>query len=314
MLNKAERLKNFAFLYAIGLSVFLAVIKLITGFVTGSLSIISMGMDSFLDIIFTNLNFYSVRIARKPADEDHPMGHGKFEDFTALIQSIIIFSLGAYIMYSGVKGFFIPKKIDYSINAILVMAFSTLASISIAFIMKYTGKKTKSPALVADSLNYTADIITNGSILIGLIIARYFLLNWMDSLLSSVLSIYIMYEAGKLFYDSFKVLTDYKIPAELKEKVEAELEKHKHLFLSYKNFFAIRSGSNYIINFDIIVCPELNLKTAHDIAEHLETTLKQKLNDIIVTVHLEPGNDCEKKHDACKTIFENLTNHNYEKI
>lgn len=298
-----------AFRLAIFLSAILSFAKLLVGFLTNNLSVIAMGVDSFFDILFTNLNYFSVRIAEKPADEDHPMGHGKFEDFSTLIQSMIIFFIGAYILYSAVEGFFIDRVAIYDNTVIIVMLLSTIGAAFISYVLKHAGKITGSSAMVADALHYTSDIVTNGAILVGIIAARVFDIGWMDNALGAVFSIYIMYSAYTLFRGAFGVLTDCKIPDELENKIVEVLKEHKNIMLDYHKLSAIRSGSHYIVNLHIVTCKNLTLEHSHEIADHIEHELADVVPSGIITVHLDPCDHKREGSAVCKRVRNSLTEH-----
>lgn len=300
--KKNKKIRAYAFIFAIISSVILSVLKLFVGFMTNSLSIIAMGIDSFLDVIFTNLNFFAVRLSEKPSDEDHPLGHGKFEDISTLLQSVVIILVGLYIFGKAFYGLFLngdiseaEAMIDTGFIAITVMAISTLGSILISFVLRVAGKRTDSSAMIADSLHYTTDIVSNGSILIGIIIAKYFSIQWMDDFLSIFFSLFIIYSAGKLFVSSVKILTDSNIPKELVDKIDNILMNNKGIMLNYHNFFAVRSGSHYIINFHIETCRFMSLELAHDGVDKIEKQIESEIPNSIVTIHIDP---CAHKKDG----------------
>ena len=300
--DKKKKIRTYAFLFAIISSILLSIIKLIVGFMTNSLSIIAMGIDSFLDVIFTNLNFFAVRISEKPADKDHPLGHGKFEDVSTLLQSIVIILVGLYIFGMAIKGLFFDSSIsstsEQGINfgslAIIVMTISTLGSILISIVLRVAGKKTDSSAMIADSLHYTTDIVSNGSILVGIILAKYLNILWMDNVLSLFFSLFIIYSAGNLFLNSLKILTDSNIPEELERKIKDILENNKGIMLDYHNFFAVRSGSHYMISLHIKTCRFMSLELAHNGVDKIEKLIESNVPNSIVTIHIDP---CEHKDE-----------------
>ena len=297
-----SKIRTHAFLFAIISSILLSILKLITGFMTNSLSIIAMGIDSFLDVIFTNFNFFAVRLSEKPADKNHPLGHGKFEDISTLLQSIVIILVGVYIFIMALKGLFFDSDysetkviFDTGFLAIIVMSISTIGSVLISIVLRVAGKKTDSSAMIADSLHYTTDIISNGSILVGVIIAKYFHILWMDDFLSLIFSLFIIYSAGKLFIDAIKILTDSNIPKELEDKINTILEKNKGILLNHHNFFAVKSGSFYMISFHIETCRFMSLELAHDGVDKIEKQIESEIPNSIVTIHIDP---CDHKNEG----------------
>ena len=282
------KVKQRAYFIAVGLSLFLTIIKLTAGFLTSTWSVVAMGMDSFLDILFTNFNFFLLKIADKPADRDHPVGHGKFEEVSVVVQSIIIFLLGIFMLKEGISGLLYGSDAIYSRNVIFVMVISVIGSVIISLTLKSAGKKINSSALIADSKHYSVDIISNGSILIGLVCAYTFEIAIIDSILTSIFSFYIMFSAIQLFLPAFKTLTDHKVSDIKVEEIEKIFNSCTKI-IDYHSLLAVRTGSFILITVHIIVDAELSLRDAHSIADNLEQKIKALSNEYKPTIHMDPS-------------------------
>ncbi|HLF70042.1 MAG TPA: cation diffusion facilitator family transporter, partial [Actinomycetota bacterium] len=161
-------------LLSLGAAIVLIVIKLAAGLASGSLAILSEAAHSALDAGATGITYFAVRIASRPPDEDHPYGHGKAENISALIETFGLLGLSAFIGVQAIARLQgagpHPRATWYGfavIGASIVIDFSRSRALGRA------GRKYHSPALQADALHFTADLLTSSIVLIGLILLRF---------------------------------------------------------------------------------------------------------------------------------------------
>ncbi len=159
--------------FAVIMAVTLAICKFIVGSISGSMAVISSGLDSLLDVFMSGMNFYAMKRASMPADDSHQYGHGKIEDFAAVVESLIIIGAGAIIIYNAVIGFIQGIKVQYTIFDIPVMILSLAVSFVISLVLKRTSDKTDSIALKADAVHYTSDIYSNLGAILAIILTYY---------------------------------------------------------------------------------------------------------------------------------------------
>jgi divalent metal cation (Fe/Co/Zn/Cd) transporter len=146
----------------------LAILKLITGILTGSLAVLTSAIDSLLDILMSGINLMAIHHAEQPADERHPYGHGKFESLATIFQALVIAVSGCWIIYEAVQRMIEASPIKQTGIGIIVMSISTVASFMISRHLRRVAKETDSSALKADSLHFSMDVYTNLALLIGL--------------------------------------------------------------------------------------------------------------------------------------------------
>ena len=144
--------------------------KLVVGFSTGSLGVVSEGLHSLMDFGATALTFMAVRVSDKPADPEHPYGHGKIENVAALAETALLFLTSVWIIYEAgrklITGDFSVEATWWSIGVIVA---SILIDISRARALKRVAEKTKSQALEADALHFSSDVLSSIVVLIGLV-------------------------------------------------------------------------------------------------------------------------------------------------
>lgn len=280
----------------------LAILKLVTGFFTGSLAVLTSAIDSLLDILMSGINMMAIRHAEQPADAQHPYGHGKFESLATIFQSLIIAVSGGWIIYEAVQRMIETSPIKQTGIGIIVMSISTVASILISRHLRRVARETDSSALEADSLHFAMDVYTNLALLIGLILISRFNLPWLDPVMSFLVAIYILVESLKLLRQAMRDILDEQLPETIRLEIETLIDDHKHDLFGYHNLRTRRAGSQKLIDFHLTVCKHLSVEEAHDITDYIEKKIGEQIIGADVTIHVEP---CRRQNcpgrEACPT-------------
>jgi ferrous-iron efflux pump FieF len=266
----------------------LAACKFSVGVFSGSMAVISSGLDSLLDVFMSAMNFVAIKNAAKPADRSHPYGHGKIEDLAALAQSSVIILTGAAIVYQAVHKFIKKGVITYSSFDLPVMCLSLVFSFFIAAILKRVGEKTHSNALKADALHYTSDLYSN-SAAIAAIILTFLTGNMLfDLLFAVIIGCIILLSALKILKNGISGLIDRSVPEETEEEIVKILDAVSYPFAGYHKLRTRLSGSETLIDFHLLVCRRLHMDEAHELATRIEDEIKGTLFAADIVTHLEP--------------------------
>jgi ferrous-iron efflux pump FieF len=276
----------------------LAVLKLATGMATGSMAVFSSAVDSLLDVLASGVNFLAIRQAERPADKNHPFGHGKFETVATLFQAIFITASGIWIIFESIHRLIKGVELARLNEGITILAISVAASWWISRFLQRVARETDSPALKADSLHFSMDVYTNLALVAGLVIIKLFDITWLDPVLSIIVASYILFEALRLVRYGLRDVLDAELPDPIRQKVaqiiEAHIEAHKNYVLGYHSLRTRRAGSQKIMDFHLVVCKYLSVEEAHAIANHLEKKIQREISESDVIIHIEPcrRNDC----------------------
>jgi len=267
-------------------AVFLTGFKLVVGFLTGSLGIISEALHSGLDLIAALITFFSVRISDKPADHDHHFGHGKIENLSAFIETILLLATCIWIIYEALNRL-ITGETHIKVNAwsYIVIVSSIVIDFSRSRALNRVAKKFNSQALEADALHFSTDILSSAVILLGLICAHFgfFFADSIAALIVALVVIIISFRLGK---KSISVLLD-TAPKIKYEKINSVLKNIKEI--TYFHDIKIRtSGADTFVEVNIHVNPELNIKQAHEISHKVEKEISKIIDQCTVHVHTEP--------------------------
>lgn len=266
----------------------LAVMKLLVGALSGSLAVLASAIDSLLDIGMSLVNYLAVRQAEQPADENHPFGHGKFETLATLFQAAVISLSGGLILFEAVRRLLAGTSLQALDSGMAVLLISAGASWGVTRHLRAVARETDSSALEADALHYAMDVYTNLGLCGGLLAIRLSGATWVDPALSLLVGLYIIKEAIDLLRHGLRDVLDAELPPQIREEVERLINAHSHQLLGFHNLRTRRAGSQKIMDFHLTVCKDLTVKEAHDIADHLEKRIQQRIKGADVTIHIEP--------------------------
>lgn len=266
----------------------LALLKLATGLVTGSLAVLTSAVDSLLDILMSGVNYVAIRQAEQPADERHPYGHGKFETLATLVQALVIAGSGVWICIEAVHRLQSGQTVRQPLGGIAVMIISLIGSLLVTRYLRRAGEATDSSALKADALHFAMDVYTNLALLAGLVILFWLDLPWLDPLMSLLVAAYILKESIGLLRHGLRDLLDEQLPDTIRREVEELIASHRGDLLDYHHLRTRRAGSQKLIDFHLTVCKHISVADAHRITDELEVKISARFIGADVTIHIEP--------------------------
>jgi ferrous-iron efflux pump FieF len=269
---------------------FLITLKLATGLMTGSISVWASLLDSAMDIFASIINYFAVRAAARPADEDHAYGHGKAESLAGLFQSIVIAISGLYLINEAIRRIIILHETRSEWLGIGTMLIAMMVSVALVRRLKRVAQETDSLALASDAVHYTTDIYTNGGALIALLIVALTRWTIADPLLSIFIAIYILYSAVGVGRESIDVLMDRRLPLEVDEQVASIVNRYKDEgILGFHDLRTRRSGSQKFIDLHLEVARDTRLEEAHDLSVRVLRAIEAEIPRTHVQIHTDPG-------------------------
>jgi cation diffusion facilitator family transporter len=276
---------------AVGLTAF----KLIVGISTNSLGILAEAAHSLLDMLAAIMTFFAVRIADKPADEEHPFGHGKMENISALFETLLLLATSGWIIYEAVHRLMNPEThVEVSIWAFIVMGTSIVIDFTRSRMLMAAAKKHNSQALEADALHFSTDIWSSSVVILGLIlvlVGRYFpslaFLEKGDAIAALAVAVIVIFVSGQLGMRSIQALLDSAPKNGEYEKIVQETKKIKEI----TNVHAVRIrsvGAGWFVDMHVTMDGNLTVSESHAITEKIEESILDILPKSDVTVHVEP--------------------------
>ncbi len=282
------------------LNVILSVFKMIFGIITKSISIVADGANNIFDAISSIINLVGFKISGKPADEEHPFGHGRVEYISALTLAFFILIMGVELIKSSVDRFTNPETVIFSVPAVVVLVLSIIAKIWLALFNRKIGKMMNSvavDAVVTDSIGDTAATTCS---LIALIASRFTDFP-VDGIMGIIVALIIIYAGIDIIRGTLGPLLGEPPAKETVEKLE-------ELVMSFDGIVGIHDlvlhsyGHSKIIgSLHAEVPADVDILHSHDTIDLIERTVKDKLG-IEISIHMDPIINDERTHDLKNAV------------
>jgi len=291
--------------YVAGLSVasntILVIGKFVIGFAIGSVSVISEAVHSGIDLIAAVVAFFAVRESSKPPDRAHPFGHGKAESISGAFEGLLIFLAIAIIVMEAVKKIIHGGEVESVRLGLVIMGISALLNAIVSRQLLKVSKKTESLALEADALHLSTDVLTSLGVFAGLLLIELTGLHMLDPIIALGVAIVIGHAAYGIIRRSLGELMDEGLSENELKIIEKIMEEHRPYFLDFHDLRSRRSGNQKEIDLHLVQCHLMNIQEAHDICDHLEEELKNKIPRAHIIIHVEPcEGDCPDDMSNCK--------------
>lgn len=269
-------------------NIFLSLLKVIVGFIGKSSSLISDGIHSFSDLITDIVAIFGSSLSMKPADDEHPYGHGKLEYITSFVIGLVIILIGLILIKSiSTNTITIPSMIVIIVSIITIIIKYLVSSYLII-----KGKEYKNLILLSSGKESSMDVISSIFVLISSLLMqlsnKISILKYSDKVVSIIIGIFIIKTGFSIIKESISMILGEK------ETDQVVLDEFKNLISSYKqvknidSLIILKSGPYYNITTEISMNPKLSLFKAHKIAEEIENLLKEETKALYVTIHINP--------------------------
>ncbi len=279
----------------------LIILKVAVSVITGSLSVLAQAVDSFLDLFAVVVTFLAVRFASRPADEEHPFGHGKAENIAAIVQAALIFVAAGSIVYAAVQRARSEAVLELTWAGIVVMAVSILASVLLSRHLHKVARQEDSLALEANARNIAADVYSAAAVFVGLIVVNFTGLDFIDDILAGIVAVFILKVGFDVLRRSFGGLVDVKLPEDEEDIIKSAITEHfDGEVVGFHKLRTRKAGSQRYIDLHLVLPRHISIAEAHELTDHLEKDMKGRLKGMDVTIHVEPcDGNCAVCHLKC---------------
>ncbi len=285
-MDRFKKVKIASILGILG-NLFLLIIKSMIGFVTNSHAMIADAFNSAGDIISSVFTYIGNKVASIPSDEDHNLGHGKAEYIYSMLISIAMILMGLFVFKNSFNSIINNSVLDFSIWLVVVCIITIIIKFSLFIYTNNISKKYNNLLIKANSKDHRNDCFITFGTLISCIFALYHIY-FLDGVIGSLISIWMIITSIKIFKESYDVLMDKSISIETKKKVYEIIEKHNEV-KKVIHFNSTPVGYKYQISFTIYVDGNMSTFESHKIADNLEKEIVKKLDEIYLTIiHVDP--------------------------
>jgi cation diffusion facilitator family transporter len=277
---------------ATSVAVLLTLVKFIIGVASGSVALLASAIDSLLDTVISIFNFFAIKKSEEKATDRFQYGKGKIQAIAGVIEGTIITISGLYIIYRAVEKGIYGEETALLIPAIGVMLFSIVATALLVWYLLKIAKETNSIVIKADALHYKTDLLSNGVILISLILVSWTGLDIIDSIFGFLIGIYIIYSAYEIIEEGIFILLDHSLDEEIIAKIREIISSHSEV----NGFHWLKTrtdGTHNFVEFHLVLEPEMKLLKAHRISDEIEEQIRKldSKRKWVITPHYDPYDD-----------------------
>ena len=278
---------KYASIFGILGNLFLLIIKAIIGFVTKSQAMIADSLNSAGDIFSSIMTFIGNKIASKPSDDDHNLGHGKAEYIYSMLISIAMMITAAIILKDSMLAVITNQKYNFSIWLVVVCIITIIVKICLFIYTYLLSKKYNNLLIKANSKDHICDCLITFMNLISCLLTLADIYMF-DGIVGIGIAVWMMITSYKIFIESYNILMDKAMDLETKNEVYEIIKKHKDI-KKVEHFNSTPVGYKYQISLTIYVDGNMSTFDSHEIANDLEKEIIKKVDSVyLAVIHVNP--------------------------
>jgi len=283
------------------LSIFTAIatisLKTIAYLLTGSVGLLSDAIESLVNLATAIIALLMLRIAEQPPDEEHRYGHSKAEYFASIMEGLFIFIAAIAIIFSAVDRIIHPKIIEQAFLGLGISVIASIINYVVSLRLLKVGKRHRSISLEADGHHLMTDVVTS----VGVIVAVFLIAitGWqiLDPLIAILVAVNIVFTGFRLMKRSILGLLDTSISREELDVVRSVFKKYERQGLKFHGLRTRESAQRRFVDFHVLVPGSWSVRRGHDLLEEIEKEIRQQIEKVTISTHLEPIEDPRSLED-----------------
>lgn len=280
--------------WGIPLSLGVMGLKMLAWWVTGSVALLSDGLESIVNVIAAVIAYAMIGYAAKPADASHPFGHHKAEYFSAVIEGVLIVMAALTILWEAIPAITAPLLFDAPALGLAINFSAGMVNAIWAYLLIRAGTRHRSPALSADGHHVLSDVVTSAGVFVGLVLALATGYAILDPLLAVFVAGNILWQGWKVISRSIDGLMDRAVPAEEEEAIKRAIATNAGGSLGVHDLKTRQAGPATFVDFHMVVPEAMPVGEAHDICDRIEDAIRAVQPGARIAIHVEP--EGEKAH------------------
>ncbi|HYE37305.1 HAD-IC family P-type ATPase [Methylocaldum sp.] len=277
------------------LSIFAALVtialKTTAYLVTGSVALLSDAAESLVNLVGAGAALVVLTVAARPADENHPFGHGKAEYFSSGFEGALILVAAAGIAWAAWDRLMHPQALEALNLGMLVSVAATAVNLAVARVLLRAGRRSGSITLEADGKHLMTDVWTTGAVLAGLggIALTGWL--WLDPAIAFLAALNIVATGTRLILRSLSGLLGAAIPPEERHRIERVLDDYRRQGIQFHDLRARVAGTQRLITLHVLVPGAMTVQEGHELLERIESDIREVIPNLLIVTHIEPLED-----------------------
>jgi len=255
---------------------------------TGSVALLSAAIESIINVVTAVAAFIAIRVSAKPADADHPYGYAKAEYFSAVLEGVLIIIAALAILREVWAAFHDLHRLVAPAGGLAVSAVATAINGVWSWVLISTGRKRRSPALVADGTHLLTDVWTSAGVIAGVLLVA--ITGWLplDPLLAALVAVNIVWSGWALIRESVSGLLDSALPEDQLTSIEQTIKANLGAAIEAHSLRSRHAGRMTFIDFHLIVDRQMTVQRSHEICDRLEAALRADHPESLISIHVEP--------------------------
>ncbi|HUZ64311.1 MAG TPA: cation diffusion facilitator family transporter [Acetobacteraceae bacterium] len=279
---------------AVGIAVL--ALKAVAWRLTGSAALYSDALESVVNVAASAVAWWTLVVAARPADANHPYGHDKAEFFSAVIEGVLIVVAALLILQHAWVTFRAPTLSAAPWAGLVLNALATMMNGAWAAVLLRRGRQLRSPALLGDGRHLFADVITSTGVVAGVALAALTGILVLDPLLAAATAVHILWSGVRMVRESLSGLMDEAPNGEIMERIRNLVSTHAEGALEAHDLRTRHAGRLTFLEFHLVVPGTMRVDEAHAICDRIEAALKAEMEGLVITIHVEP--EAKAKHQG----------------
>ena len=267
-------------------NVLLFSVKLTIGLILSSLAVTADAFNNLSDAASSIISFIGVKMAGKPADAEHPFGHGRIEYIAALIVSFLVIEVGFTFFKSSISKILHPEEISFDLVPFVILILSILVKLWMAFFNNKLGKRIDSKVMLATAADSLGDVITTSATVLSIIICHFTSIN-VDAIAGLIVSAIVIWSGISIAKDTLEPLIGERVPAELYQKITDIVESYVGIVGTHDLIVHNYGPNRSMATIHAEVPNDINIEVSHEIIDKIERDVKKDLN-ILLVIHMDP--------------------------
>lgn len=283
---------------SVGVALVTISLKMAAYLITGSVGLLSDALEGIVNLVAATVALVTLKIVEQPPDEDHEYGHNKAEYFSSGIEGTLIVIAALSILYTSIGRLLNPEPLEQIGLGMALALVASAANLVVGRVLLRMGKRYDSITLEADGQHLMSDVWTSVGVLVGVSLAVITGLTWFDPLVAIIVGLKIGYEGIRIFRRSTQGLMDQRIDPAERELVERILNEHRIEGVTWHALRTRQAGARRFISVHLLVPGDWSVQQAHNLAEKVETEVRQRIRHSSLFTHVEPVDDPRSHEDV----------------
>ena len=267
-------------------NVLLFSVKLAIGLILSSLAVTADAFNNLSDAASSIISFVGVKMAGKPADAEHPFGHGRIEYIAALIVSFLVIEVGFTFFKSSISKIMHPEEITFDPVPFIILILSILVKLWMAFFNNKLGKRIDSKVMLATAADSLGDVITTSATVISIVICHFTSIN-VDAIAGLIVSGIVIWSGVSIAKDTLEPLVGQRVPSELYQKITDMVESYEGIVGAHDLIVHNYGPNRSMATIHAEVPNDVSIEASHEIIDRIERDAKKELN-ILLVIHMDP--------------------------